>query len=187
MMSFGEDRIIRKSPDEIEKMKRSGKMVREVLNHLKGMVAAGVTTMDLEKAAEKMIAEFGAVPAFKGYYGYPCGVRTSINGEIVHGIPSEKRSLKTGDIVSIDCGVVFDGYYGDAAITVPVGEALTEELKMLLEVTEASRYKGSEQVKIGNTVVHVGSAIQKHVEANGVSVGRQFVGHGIGTKRREPR
>ena len=131
------------------------------------MVAPGATTMDLEKAAEKLIADLGATPAFKGYYGYPCVLCTSINEEIVHGIPSEKRVMKTGDIVSIDCGVVFDGYYGDAAITVPVGETLTPELKKLLEVTEASLYKGIEQVKIGNTVGHVGSAIQKHVEAAG--------------------
>ena len=127
-------------------------MVRQVLNHLKTIVAAGVTTMDLEKAAAKLIADLGATPAFKGYYGYPCVLCTSINEEIVHGIPSEKRALKTGDIVSIDCGVVYDGYYGDAAITVPVGETLTQELKKLLEVTEASLYKGIEQVKIGNTV-----------------------------------
>ena len=111
-MSFGEDRIIRKSPEEIEKMRRSGKMVRQVLNHLKTVVAAGVTTMDLERAAEKLIAELGAAPAFKGYYGYPCVLCASINEEIVHGIPSEKRVLKTGDIVSLDCGVVYDGYYG---------------------------------------------------------------------------
>jgi methionyl aminopeptidase len=110
---------------------------------------------------------------------------TSINEEIVHGIPSEKRALKAGDIVSIDCGVVFEGFYGDAAITVAVGEAVTPELKKLLEVTEASLYKGIEQVKIGNTVGHVGSAIQKHVELNGFSVVREFVGHGIGTKLHE--
>lgn len=184
-MSFGEDRIVRKTPEEIEKMRRSGQMVRKILNHLKGIVAAGVTTMDLEKAAESMIAELGAAPAFKGYFGYPCVLCTSINEEIVHGIPSEKRALKTGDIVSIDCGVVFDGYYGDAAITVAVGEPVTPELKKLLEVTEASLYKGIEQVKIGNTVGHVGSAIQKHVELNGFSVVREFVGHGIGTKLHE--
>jgi methionyl aminopeptidase len=185
MMSFGEDRIVRKSPEEIEKMRRSGKIVRQVLDQLKTLVAAGVTTMDLEKTAEKMMAEFGATPAFKGYYGYPCVLCTSINEEIVHGIPSEKRALKTGDIVSIDCGVVCDGYYGDAAITVPVGKEMTAEVKKLLEVTEASLYKGIGQVKIGNTIGHVGSAIQKYVEANGFSVVREFVGHGIGTKLHE--
>src|SRR5271168_3399315 len=128
-MSSGEDRIIRKSPEEIEKMRRSGKMVRQVLNHVKEIVDAGVTTMDLEKAAEKLIAELGAVPAFKGLYGFPCVLCTSINEEIVHGIPSEKRTLKAGDIVSIDCGVVLDGYYGDSAITVAVGDSVKPELR----------------------------------------------------------
>jgi len=184
-MSFGDDKIVRKSPAEIEKMRRSGQIVRQVLNHLKSIVAPGVSTMDLEKAAEKLILELGAKPAFKGYFGYPCVLCTSVNEEIVHGIPSEKRVVKTGDIVSIDCGVVFDGYYGDAAITVPVGDAISAELKKLLEVTEASLYKGIEQVKIGNTIGHVGSAIQKYVEAAGFSVVREFVGHGIGTKLHE--
>src|SRR5271167_705768 len=177
--------IVCKSAAEIEKMRRSGHIVRELLDYLRTLVAPGVTTMDLERAAERKMKDLGAKPAFKGYYGYPCVLCTSINEEIVHGIPSEKRTLKTGDIVSIDCGVVYDGYYGDAAITVPVGETLTPELKKLLEVTEASLYKGIEQVKIGNTVGHVGSAIQKHVEANGFSVVREFVGHGIGTKLHE--
>jgi methionyl aminopeptidase len=185
MTSAGEGRIVRKSPEEIEKMRRSGHMVREVLDRVRQLVTPGATTMDLERAADKLIADLGARPAFKGYYGFPCVLCTSINEEIVHGIPSEKRVLKAGEIVSIDCGVVFDGYYGDAAITVPVGETLSPELKKLLEVTEASLYKGIEQARIGNTVGHVGSAIQKHVEANGFSVVREFVGHGIGTKLHE--
>jgi len=185
MMSFGDDRIVRKSPQEIEKMRRSGHMVREVLDHVRKLVVPGATTMDLERAADKLIADFGAKPAFKGYFGYPCVLCTSVNEEIVHGIPSDKRVLKPGEIVSIDCGVVLDGYYGDAAITVPVGENLAAELKKLLEVTEASLYKGIEQARIGNTIGHVGSAIQKLVEANGFSVVREFVGHGIGTKLHE--
>src|ERR1700722_1279660 len=185
-MAFGEDKIVRKSPSEIEKMRRSGQIVRQVLNHVRALVAPGASTMDLEKAAEKLIVELGATPAFKGYYDYPCVLCTSVNEEIVHGIPSEKRALKPGDIVSIDCGVVCEGYYGDAAITVPVGDSLAAEVKKLLEVTEASLYKGIEQVKIGNTIGHVGSAIQKHVEAAGFSIVRDFVGHGIGTKLHEP-
>jgi len=185
MTSAGDSRIVRKSPQEIEKMRRSGHMVREVLDRVRQLVTPGATTMDLERAADKLIADFGAKPAFKGYYGFPCVLCTSVNEEIVHGIPSEKRVLKAGEIVSIDCGVVFDGYYGDAAITVPVGETLAPELTKLLEVTEASLYKGIEQARIGNTVGHVGSAIQKHVEANGFSVVREFVGHGIGTKLHE--
>ena len=114
--------IVCKSAIEIEKMRRSGHIVREVLDYMRKMVKPGVTTMDLERAAEKKIEEMAAKPAFKGYYDYPCVLCTSINQEIVHGIPSEKRELKAGDIVSIDCGVVLDGYYGDAAITVPVGD-----------------------------------------------------------------
>src|SRR5215831_6372413 len=127
--------IVCKSAREIEKMRQSGRIVRQVLDHVLGMVAPGVTTMDLERAAEKKIKELEAKPAFKGYYDYPCVLCTSVNEEIVHGIPSEKRVLKEGDIVSIDCGAVLDGYYGDAAITVAVGNGLKPELKKLLEVT----------------------------------------------------
>ena len=166
-------------------MRRSGHIVREVLDYLRGMVAAGVTTMDLERAAEKRIRELGAKPAFKGYYDYPCVLCTSVKEEIVHGIPSEKRVLKSGDIVSIDCGVVLDGYYGDAAITVPVGDAVKPEVRKLLEVTEASLYKGIEQARVGNAVGDVGAAVQEYVEAHGFSVVREFVGHGIGTKLHE--
>src|SRR5438046_9724215 len=139
--------IVCKSATEIDNMRRSGRIVREGLEEVSKLGKPGATTMDLEHAAERKIKELGAKPAFKGYYGYPCVLCTSINEEIVHGIPSEKRTLKAGDIVSIDCGVVCDGYYGDAAITVPVGEELTAELKKLLEVTEASLYKGIEKAK----------------------------------------
>jgi methionyl aminopeptidase len=177
--------IVCKSTAEIEKMRRSGRAVREVLNLLNSLVAPGVTTMDLELAAEKKIKDMGAKPAFKGYYNYPCVLCTSVNEEIVHGIPSEKRVLKAGDIVSIDCGVVLDGYYGDAAITVPVDGSVTPEVRKLLEVTEASLYKGIEQAVVGNTVGDVGAAVQECVEANGFSVVREFVGHGIGTKLHE--
>ena len=126
------------------------------------LVAPGVTTMDLERAAEKKIKELGAKPAFKGYYDYPCVLCTSINEEIVHGIPSAKRALKAGDIVSIDCGVVLDGYYGDSAITVPVGDSVAPELRKLLEVTEASLYKGIEQVQESVTQwAMLGAAVQE--------------------------
>jgi methionyl aminopeptidase len=143
--------------------------------------------MDLERVAEIKISESGAVSAFKGYHDYPRVLCTSINNEIVHGIPSEKRKLKAGDIVSIDCGVVLDGYFGDSAITVAVGgdEAITPELKKLLEVTEASLKRAIEKMRIGNTVGDVGAAVQDMVEANGFSVVREFVGHGIGTKLHE--
>jgi methionyl aminopeptidase len=177
--------IVCKSASEIEKMRHSGRIVREVLDHLRTLVRPGASTMDLERAAEAKMKELGAKPAFKGYYDYPCVLCTSINEEIVHGIPSEKRVLKAGDIVSIDCGVVLDGYYGDAAITVAVGETVPPELQKLLEVTEASLYKGIQQVLIGNAVGDVGAAVQEFVEANGFSVVREFVGHGIGTKLHE--
>jgi methionyl aminopeptidase len=176
--------IVCKSAAEIGKMRESGRIVRQVLDHVRAMVAAGVTTMDLERAAEQKIKDLGAKPAFKGYYDYPCVLCTSVNEEIVHGIPSEKRTVKEGDIVSIDCGVVLDGYYGDAAITVPV-EAVKPELRKLLTVTEESLYRGIEQVRIGNSVGDVGAAVQEHVEANGFSVVREFVGHGIGTRLHE--
>jgi methionyl aminopeptidase len=177
--------IVCKSAAEIERMRHSGRIVRQVLDEVRSMVAPGVTTMDLERAAEKKIAALGAKPAFKGYYDYPCVLCTSVNEEIVHGIPSEKRALKDGDIVSIDCGVVLDGYYGDAAITVPVSDAVKPELRKLLTVTEESLYKGIDQALIGNSVGDVGAAVQEHVEAAGFSVVREFVGHGIGTRLHE--
>jgi methionyl aminopeptidase len=177
--------IVCKSAAEIERMRQSGRVVRQVLDQVRSMVGPGVTTMDLERAAEKKIAALGAKPAFKGYYDYPCVLCTSVNEEIVHGIPSEKRALKDGDIVSIDCGVVLDGYYGDAAITVPVSEAVKPELRKLLTVTEESLYRGIDQALIGNSVGDVGAAVQEHVEAAGFSVVRDFVGHGIGTRLHE--
>ena len=176
--------IVCKSKAEIEKMRRSGRIVWQVLEHVRALVAPGVSTMDLERAAAKKIEDLGAKPAFKGYYDYPCVLCTSINQEIVHGIPSEKRVLEPGDILSIDCGVVLDGYYGDAAITVPVNE-VSADVKKLLEVTEASLYRGIEAARMGNTVGDVGAAVQELVEANGFSVVREFVGHGIGTRLHE--
>jgi methionyl aminopeptidase len=177
--------IVCKSPAEIEKMRQSGRVVRQVLDHVRTLVVPGATTMDLERVAEQKMKDLGVKPAFKGYFDYPCVLCTSINEEIVHGIPSEKRVLKAGDIVSVDCGVVLEGYYGDAAITVPVGEEITPELQKLLKVTEDSLYRGIEKVRIGNSVGDVGAAVQSFVEAAGFSVVREFVGHGIGTKLHE--
>src|ERR1700686_5105196 len=177
--------IVCKSSAEIEKMRHSGRIVRQVLDYVRTLVAPGVTTMDLERAAEKKIKELGAKPAFKGYYDYPCVLCTSVNEEIVHGIPSEKRVLQEGDIVSIDCGVVLDGCYGDAAITVPVGNGLKPELQKLLDVTEALLYRALAQARIGNRIGDVGAAVQEHIEAAGFSVVREFVGHGIGTNLHE--
>src|SRR5271167_457098 len=177
--------IVCKSHSEIDKMRRSGRIVRQVLEAAKELVAPGVSTMDLERVAERKIRELGGKPAFKGYYDYPCVLCTSINDEIVHGIPSERRVLKAGDIVSIDTGVVLDGFYGDAAITVPVGGEVSTELEKLLEVTRESLYKAIEAARIGNTIGDVGAAVQQLVEANGFSVVREFVGHGIGTRLHE--
>lgn len=176
--------IVCKSSSEIEQMRRSGHIVREVLEMLRAMVKPGISTMDLERAAEQKIREAGARPAFKGYHDYPCVLCTSVNQEIVHGIPSPRRTLRAGDIVSIDCGVVLDGYFGDAAITVPVGE-VASEVGRLLQVTERSLYDGIEKARIGNTVGDVGAAVQATVEANGFSVVRDFVGHGIGRNLHE--
>ncbi|HEV2964945.1 MAG TPA: type I methionyl aminopeptidase [Candidatus Angelobacter sp.] len=174
-----------KSQAELGKMRRSGQIVREVLEAVKATVAPNVSTMDLEHVAEEKIRELGAKPAFKGYHDYPCVLCTSVNDEIIHGIPSAKRVLKVGDIVSIDCGVVMEGYYGDSAITVPVGGTLSPELKKLLQVTENALKKAIQEVRLGKTVGDVGAAVQEYVEANGFSVVRDFVGHGIGTHLHE--
>lgn len=177
--------IMIKTPQEIEKMRRSGQVVRDVLEYVRGFVKVGATTLDLEKAADGRIKELGAVAAFKGYRGYPCVLCTSVNDEVVHGIPSAERILRDGDIVSIDCGVVVDGYYGDAAITVAVGEKLSQRTRRLLDVTKASLDKAIAVVKPGATLGDIGAAVQEVVEADGFSVVRDFVGHGIGTRMHE--
>ncbi len=177
--------IMIKTPQEIEKMRRSGNVVHQVLEYVRGLVKPGATTLDLENAAEAKIRELGAIPAFKGYQGYPCVLCTSVNEEVVHGIPSVERILVGGDIVSIDCGVVLDGYYGDSAITVPVGEKITTRAKQLLDVTKASLDKAIEVVRAGATLGDIGATVQEIVEARGFSVVRDFVGHGIGTRMHE--
>lgn len=177
--------IVIKTPQEIEKMRRAGRVVREVLDYVRPFVKAGATTLDLENAAAKKMKDLGAKPAFKGYRGYPCVLCTSVNEEVVHGIPSAKRVLKDGDIVSIDTGVIIDGYYGDSATTIAVGGKLPERTKRLLEVTQASLDRGIEAIKPGATLGDVGAAVQEVVEAEGFSVVREFVGHGIGTRLHE--
>lgn len=177
--------IMIKTPQEIEKMRRSGQAVREVLEHVRKFVKAGATTQDLENAAAGKMKELGAKPAFKGYRGYPCVLCTSVNEEVVHGIPSQKRVLKDGDIVSIDTGVIIDGYYGDSATTIAVGGKVPERTKKLLAVTEASLERGIKAIRPGATLGDVGAAVQEVVEAEGFSVVREFVGHGIGTRLHE--
>ncbi len=174
-----------RTPREIEKMRRSGQVVREVLELVRQAVKPGATTQDLECVAADRIRELGATPAFKGYHGYPCVLCTSINNEVVHGIPSAERKLCDGDIVSIDTGVVMDGYYGDAAITVAVGSKVAEKAQKLLAVTEESLKSAIRAVKPGATLGDVGAAVQETVEAQGFSVVRDFVGHGIGTHLHE--
>ena len=182
--------IVRKTAAELEKMRRSGLLVWEILQKLKGMVAEGLSTMQLEVAAAKMMEDAGAKPAFKGYYvpaageAYKFVLCTSVNSEIVHGMPNSKRLLKKGDIVSIDTGVKLDGYYGDSAITVPVGE-VAEETQKLLQVTQDSLELAIDRVRSGNRLFDVCGAVEQHVKSNGFSIVREYVGHGIGTQLHE--
>jgi methionyl aminopeptidase len=159
-------------------LKRSNAIVAEVFERLKGMIAPGITTRELDQVAEEYIFLKGARPAFKGYRGFPATLCISINEEVVHGIPSQRR-LKEGDIVSLDVGANFVGYFGDAAITLPVGE-VDPKAERLLEVTEKALYIGIEKAKVGNRLFDISYAIQSWVESHGFSVVRDFVGHGIG-------
>ncbi|MBM3755524.1 MAG: type I methionyl aminopeptidase [Acidobacteria bacterium] len=182
--------IIRKSPAELQKMRRSGLLVYQVLKNLGEMATEGVTTMDLENAAIKMIADAGARPAFKGYFSaasgtrYPYALCTSVNDQIVHGMPSTRIQLKKGDVISIDTGVQLEGYYGDSAITVGIGE-INNSLRKLLQVTQDSLEMAIDKVREGNRLFDICSTVQKHVESNGFSIVREFVGHGIGTNLHE--
>jgi methionyl aminopeptidase len=169
---------------EIEKMHRAGLAVWQVLNELKQMVRPGITTMDLEKYAERRVADLGGRAAFKGYRGYPCVLCTSINEEVVHGIPSPKRRVSEGDILSLDFGVEMEGYYGDAAVTVPVG-TISAELERLLRVTRESLDRAIDQARPGNRLSDISHAVQSWVERHGYSVVRELVGHGIGTRMHE--
>ncbi|MGB7574176.1 MAG: type I methionyl aminopeptidase [Thermodesulfobacteriota bacterium] len=175
--------VIIKSPREIEQLKRSNTMVAEVFEKLKCIIEPGITTKELDQVAEDYILLKGARPAFKGYRGFPATLCISINDEVVHGIPGQRR-LKQGDIVSLDVGVNYLGYFGDAAITFPVGE-VDPEAKRLLEVTEKALYIGIEKAKVGNRLFDISYAIQSWVESHGFSVVRDFVGHGIGRELHE--
>jgi methionyl aminopeptidase len=175
--------IVCKSPAELERMRAANGLVADVLQHLADMVAPGVTTLDLDVEAEKRVRAAGAEPAFKGYRGYPCTLCASVNEQVVHGIPS-KRPLVEGDIISLDMGVKLNGFYGDSAITVPVGH-VAADVETLLRVTQESLEKAIEQVRLGGRVSDIGHAVQRHVEASGFSVVREFVGHGIGAALHE--
>jgi methionyl aminopeptidase len=180
--------ITLKTPQDIEIMRAANLIVAEVLAELRRHVRPGVTTGELDQIAERMTHERGALPAFKGYEVagrvFPASVCTSINDEIVHGIPSERRVLQAGDIIGLDFGVCYQGFYGDAAITVAVGEA-DVEAQRLMETTREALWAGIDQVKVGNRLGEVSAAIQERVEREGFSVVRDFVGHGIGRRLHE--
>lgn len=175
--------IILKTPEEIQAMERASKLVAETLQALKQQVRPGVTTEDLDRLAEEFIQARGGRPAFKGYRNYPKTLCASINDQVVHGIPS-KRTLKEGDIIGLDLGAVVDGFYGDSAVTVPVG-AVPPKVAELLRVTEEALYAGIEQAVVGNRLSDISHAIQQHAEAAGFSVVTDFVGHGIGRQLHE--
>ncbi len=175
--------IYLKSPAEIEKIAHACRLAGEVLVSLRSMIEAGVTTKDIERVADQKIRSAGGVPTFKGYRGFPASICTSVNEEVVHGIPSS-RKLAEGDIVSIDIGVYMDGFYGDAAVTIPIGRN-DRETTQLLRVTEEALYKGIEKAIEGNRISDISHGIQQHVEKHGFSVVRLFVGHGIGRELHE--
>jgi methionyl aminopeptidase len=182
--------IVRKNMSELEKMRAAGLLVWKILDTLRNMVKEGVTTYELEQTAEKMMADAGARPAFKGYSTAAAGTKfpfvlcTSVNDEIVHGMPSQKRVLKNGDIVSIDTGVQLNGYYGDSAVTVAVGN-ITDETRRLLDVTRESLELAIDKARPGNRLFDICGTVERHVLSHGFSIVREFVGHGIGTQMHE--
>lgn len=175
--------IICKSPAEIEKLRRSGRIVRGVLEELRDRVKPGMTTLELEKYTERRLSELNAKPAFKGYRGYPCCLCASVNEQIIHGIPSARR-VQEGDILGLDLGVIVDGYVGDSALTVPIG-AVSAPVQKLLRIGEESLELAIAQARVGNRVGDISAAIQTHAERNGCSVVHEFVGHGIGRELHE--
>jgi len=175
--------IIGKSKKEIEKMRASGKLVGQVLSHLRSLVEPGISTIEIDKVAEKMIRDAGALPTFKGYNGFPYSICASVNEQVVHGFPSGYK-LKEGDIFSIDCGVTLEGFVGDTATTVPVGK-VDEERLTLIRIAEECLDLAIEQCRPGNHLGDIGWAVQHHAETHGYSVVRDYVGHGIGRRMHE--
>lgn len=176
--------IILKSLQEIEKIRKACLVVAEVLERIRDEIRPGVSTQSLDEFAERLILAAGAKPAFKGYRGYPKSLCTSLNNQVIHGIPSKTVVLKQGDIVSVDVGAIVEGFYGDAAKTFPVGQ-IDHEAERLTTVTEESLFRGIEQARPGNRLYDISNAVQRHVESNGYSVVREFVGHGIGRNLHE--
>ena len=175
--------IVLRSPEEIEKLRASNRVVAIVMRELKKAVQPGTTTLELDEIAENLVRELGATPAFKAYKGYQHTICSSVNEQVVHGIPS-KRKLQEGDIITIDIGAKMDGYYGDHAFTIPVG-AVSSEAERLLKYGEESLWQGIEKARVGNRLFDISNAIQTHAEAGGFGVVRDYVGHGIGTSLHE--
>lgn len=173
-----------KSAREIELMREAGRILSAVHDELENIIRPGISTLDIDKKARELIKEYGCIPSFLNYNGYPAAVCVSINDQVVHGIPNKKRILMEGDIVSLDAGVIYKGYHSDAARTHAVG-AITESAKKLIEVTKQSFFEGIKYAKAGNHLNDISSAIQEYVESFGFSVVRDLVGHGIGTKLHE--
>jgi methionyl aminopeptidase len=176
--------ITYRSQQEIDKLRKSSALVARTVQYLEPMLEPGVTTAELDRAAEAFIRQHGGIPAFKGYRGFPATLCTSINAEVVHGIPSKKRKLRSGDIIGIDCGAIVDGYYGDHAVTFAVGE-ISSQVQELLQATREALEEGIAQAKVGNRLSDISHAIQKYAEERGYSVVKAFVGHGIGTELHE--
>ena len=176
--------ILIKSEQEIEKMRLSGIALRKVHEAVKAVVRVGATTMDLERAAVAKVQELGVKAAFLGYHGYPAVLCTSVNDQVIHGIPNDKSVLHEGDVVSVDCGVIVDGYYSDAAVTHPVG-TISPKVEKLLRVTEASLYAAIDKAVVGGRLFDISNAVQVMCEAEGYGIVREFVGHGIGRSMHE--
>jgi methionyl aminopeptidase len=173
-----------KSEREIEIMRQAAKIVATVLKEISEMVEPGMTTADLDAYAEKRIREMGATPSFKGYHGFPGSICSSINNEVVHGIPSRKKVIHTGDVLKVDTGAYYDGFHGDSCITIAIGQ-VTPDAAKLIRVAEETLYKGIEQVKAGAYLLDIAGAIEDHVKANGFSVVEDFTGHGVGRNLHE--
>jgi methionyl aminopeptidase len=173
-----------KSPREIDIMRQSAKIVATVLKEISELVQPGMTTADLDAYAEKRIREMGATPSFKGYHGFPASICSSINNEVVHGIPSPKKVIRAGDVLKVDTGAFYQGFHGDSCITIGVGE-VTPHAAKLIRVAEEALYKGIEQVKAGNYLLDIAGAIEDHVKANGFSIVEDFTGHGVGRNLHE--
>ena len=174
-----------KSAREIAVMRQASRIVATVLREMIAMAAPGLSTGDLDRHAEKRIRELGATPSFKGYHGFPASICASINDEVVHGIPSNKRVIRAGDLLKVDTGAYFEGYHGDSCVTICVGEGVPEEARTLSRVAQESLMKGLATVKAGSTLLELAGAVQDHVEAHGFAVVEDYTGHGVGRNLHE--